>query len=122
MSQVPALVQLHSHDSITGLKQGEVNGHVGLSAAVGLDVGVLGVEKLFGAFNRQTLHHVHILAAAVIASAGVSLGVFIVHYSGLGFQHRFAGVVFGSDQHNAVPLPLIFLLDGPGHLRVLPHE
>ena len=44
VSEVAAHVELHSQDGIARLQHGEVSGHVGLRAAVGLHVGVLRAE------------------------------------------------------------------------------
>ena len=75
--QVAAVGQAHAHDAVARLQHGEVDGHVGLRAGVGLHVGVLGPEQLLGAVDGQLLHDVHVLAAAVVAVTGVALGVFV---------------------------------------------
>ena len=46
-----------------------------MCAGVGLHVGVLGTEQLAGAVNSDLFHLVHVLAAAVVAVAGVAFGV-----------------------------------------------
>ena len=45
---------------------------------VGLHVGVLGAEELLGAVAGQVLDHVDILAAAVVAPAGIAFGILLV--------------------------------------------
>src|SRR5207245_131950 len=73
----PAGCGMWAEHSGAGLQQGEVDGHVGLRARVRLDVGVLGAEQLLGAGDREVLDDVHDLAAAVVASPRVSLGVLV---------------------------------------------
>ena len=115
----PPWGQFHAHDGVAGLQQGEIDGHVGLGAAVGLDVGVLGAEKLFGAVDGQGFHHVHVLAAAVVAATGVALGILVVHDAGLGFEDGLAGVVFGGDEDDAVALAGVFQFNSAKDIRVL---
>ena len=56
-----------------GLQQRKINGQVGLRAGVRLHVGVLGAEQLARAVAGNVLHHVHALASAVVAVAGIAL-------------------------------------------------
>src|SRR5699024_6761693 len=77
VGQVAALGQIHAHDGIAHVEQCKVDGQVGLRAGVGLHVGVLRAEQAAGAVNGDLLRLVHIAAAAVIAVAGVTLGVFV---------------------------------------------
>ena len=56
VGQMAAVVQAHAQHSITGIQQGEINGHVGLAAAVGLHVHVVvGVENLFPLLAAEIL-------------------------------------------------------------------
>ena len=48
------------------LTQGGVHRIVGIGAAVGLHIGVVGPKELAGPFACDILHHVHALASAVI--------------------------------------------------------
>ena len=77
-----------------GLDGGKVGGHVGLSARVGLHVGVVNSEQVFGALDGQALCYVNELAAAVVAPSRVALGVLVGHHRSLGLQDSAAGVVF----------------------------
>ena len=115
VGEVAAHVQLHTEHGVAGFQDGEVGGHVGLGAAVGLNVGVLGAEEFFGAVDGQGFHHIHELAAAVVAPAGVALGVLVVHQLRLGLQHGLAGVVFRCDQDDGIALAAVLVLDGVGN-------
>ena len=68
-------------------EQRKVDGHVGLCAGVGLHVGVLGAKQLAGAVDGDLLHLVHILAAAVVAVAGVALGILVGQHAAHGCHH-----------------------------------
>ena len=60
-----------------GSRHGEVHGHVRLCASVRLDVRVLGAEQRLRAVDRELLDLVDDLAAAVVAAAGIALGVLV---------------------------------------------
>ncbi len=90
VGEVAAMRQVEAEDGIAGLNNGHVGGGVGLRAGVRLHVRVLGAEELFGAVARQIFHHVGILAAAVVALAGVALRIFIGEDGTGRLQHRLA--------------------------------
>jgi hypothetical protein len=75
--QVAALVEAERHHRVARVEEREVDGHVGLRAGVRLHVGVLGSEQLLRAIDRELLDLVDDLAAAVVAPAGISLGVLV---------------------------------------------
>ena len=75
--EVPALVEAEAHDVVAGRQQGSVRLHVGAGARVGLDIGVFDAEQLLGAVDGELLGDVDELAAAVVAAAGVALGVLV---------------------------------------------
>ncbi|MNQ61136.1 hypothetical protein D3C85_754450 [compost metagenome] len=77
-----------------------------------LNVGVVGTEQLFGAIDSQLLDDVDVLATTVVALARVAFGVLVGQYRALSFHHRWAGVVFRSDQLDVFFLALSFLLHG----------
>src|SRR5258705_13990552 len=62
--QMAPVGEIRAEHGVAGLEQGEVDGHVGLGARVGLDVDVLGAEELLGARDRQVLDDADDLAAA----------------------------------------------------------
>jgi len=61
--------------------------------------------------DRQLLDDVDVLAAAVVAFAGIALGVLVGELRALSGEHRRARVVLRGDQLDVVFLALIFLLD-----------
>ncbi len=104
VGQVAAAGEVHAHQRVAGLEDGEVDRHVGLAAAVRLDVDVLGAEQLLGPLARQPLGVVDELAAAVVAPSGVALGVLVGHHRRRRLAHRGAGEVLRGDQLEAVVL------------------
>ena len=75
--EMPSVFEAHRQNFIAGFEDGCVYGGVGLRARMGLDIGELHAEKLFGALYREPLHNVHKLAAAVIPLARIPLGVLV---------------------------------------------
>jgi len=69
--------QAHREHGIAGLDESTVRGDVRARAAVRLEVRVLGTEQRLGAFDSDDLGLVDLRAAAVVAAAGVTLGVLV---------------------------------------------
>ena len=83
-------------------------------AAVRLHVGRFHAEKLLDAIDGQLLDDIDVFAAAVVAAAGVALGVFVGELRACGLQDGGRGVVFAGDQLDVVFLALVFdLNDSP---------
>ena len=104
MGQVAALGQVHAHDGIAQVQQRKVNGQVGLCAGVGLHVGVLGTKQLAGAVDGDLLHLIHKLAAAVVAVAGVALGILVGQHTAHSCHHGGGNNVLAGDQLNVLAL------------------
>src|SRR5207302_7081014 len=116
--EVAALVELHAHELVAGLEQGEVDGHVRRRPGVGLDVGMLGTEELLAARARQLLDLVDDRVAAVVALAGVALGVLVGEDRARGLQHLSRGEVLRRDQLERGVLPLEFSVDDGEELGI----
>ena len=98
MGQMTAVGKIHAEHHIAGLQHGEIDRRVGLRAAMRLDIGVVGVKKLFGAVAGNVFGYVHILAAAVITTSRITLGVFIGQRGAHGLQNRRRNKIFRSDE------------------------
>ena len=99
VGEVAAMGQAHAQDAVAVLEDGEVGGHVGLRARVRLDVDVLGArEERERALLGQALDDVDVLAAAVVALAGLALGVLVGEPRALGLEDRARGVVLAGDE------------------------
>ena len=104
VGEVPAVGEVEAHHRVAGLQHAQVHRHVRLRAGVGLDVDVLRAEELLGAVDGQVFGDVHELAAAVVALAGVALGVLVGQERALRLEDRFGGVVLRGDQFQVVGL------------------
>ena len=62
---------------VFGIHQRQKNGLVHLAARIGLNIGEFAAEQFGGAGNGQIFNHVGIFAAAIIAPAGITFGVFV---------------------------------------------
>ena len=71
-----------------------------------LHVRVVRAEQLFCTGAGEVLHNVGVLAAAVIALAGVALRVFVGENGSGGFQHRARHEIFAGDHLQTVVLTL----------------
>ena len=91
------MVERQAEERVARFEQRHVGGVVGLGAGVGLDVGVLGAEQLLGAVDRQLLGDVDLLAAAVVAAAGVALGVLVGQHRADRVEHRLGHEVLRGD-------------------------
>ena len=116
--QVAAGVEVQAEDGVPRLQHGHVRGHVGLAARVRLDVGRLGAEELLRPLDGQGLHLVHHLAAAVVALAGVPLGVLVGQGRADGLHDRGADEVLRGDELEPFLLALGLLPDQGGDVRV----
>ena len=112
VGEVPAVRQAHAEEGVAGLEHGEVDGHVGAGAAVGLDVGVLGAEDHPGTLDGEPLADVDPLAPAVVALAGIAFGVLVGEDGALGFEGGLADVVFGGNEDEVVLLAQGVAVDG----------
>ena len=118
MRQVAAVRQIHAQHRVARLQRGHVNGNVGLRAGMRLHVGVLGAEQRLGAVDGQLLGEVHEFAAAVVALAGIALGVFIGEHRAHGLQHRFGNEIFRRDQFEAGALAASLVAQHVGDFRI----
>ncbi len=83
-----------------------------------LHVYMVGPKERLRAVNGELLHEVNILAAAIVALAGVAFGVFVGEHRALRFQHGAGHDVFGGNQFQFVVLTPFFLPNGGVHLGV----
>ena len=106
VGQVAAVIEPEREHRVARLHQPEVHGHVRLRARVRLHVRVLGPEERLRPVDRELLDLVDDLAAAVVALAGVPLGVLVRRHRPDRLEHRGPGEVLRGDQLDLVALPL----------------
>gem|GEM_PF-5871765 len=98
VGQVAAVGKIHAHEGVAGLQYGKEHSHVGLCAGMRLYVGIITVKQLFGTLDRQGLHNVHALAAAVIALSGIPFSILVGQYAAHCQQDFLGNDVLGCDQ------------------------
>ena len=81
MRKMPTVRQVKPQNRVTRLQHGHVHRHVRLRTRVRLYVRMVAAEQLLDPFAREVLGLVDILAATVVAAAGVPLGVLIGHHA-----------------------------------------
>ena len=104
--QMAAVRQIHAEERVARLEEGGHRGEVRLRAGVRLHVRVLGAEELLRAIDRQLLHLVDDLAAAVVALARQSLGVLVRERRPHRLEHGRRDEVLARDQLEPFALPL----------------
>ena len=110
VGQVSALVEVHAHDGVAGVEHGKIDRHVRLSARMGLHIGMLCAEQLAGALTGDLLDDVDAFAAAVVALAGIALGVFVGEVAAHRRHHGGSDNVFAGDQLEVSALSFQFLV------------
>ena len=110
--------EVEAKDGIARLQQRHVRGRVGLRAGVRLHVRVLCAEKLFRAVAGEVLDHVGEFAPAVVALAGIALGVLVGEDSAGGLENGAADEVLRGDHLQAFVLADDFVANLFGNLRV----
>ena len=112
VGQVATRVEIQPHEGIAGFQQRQEHRLVHLRARIGLNIGEFTAEQFLGALDRQGFGDVDELAAAVIAFAGIALGIFVGQHRALRLQHREADDVFRGDQFDLVALAAQLVGDG----------
>jgi len=85
---------------------------------VGLHVDVLAAEDLLGTIAGEVLNDVSVLAAAVVATAGVALGVFVGENGAGCLQHCFRNEVLTGNHLEALVLAEGFVIKSGGDVGV----
>ncbi len=122
VGQVTAVGQIHAHNRVAGLEQGEEDGEVGLGTGVGLDVGMGRAEQFFDPIDGDLFDFVHEFAAAVVALAGQTFRVLVGQHRSLRRHHGGGGEILAGDQFQVILLALEFLANQGGDRGVLGGE
>ena len=112
------MVEREAEHLVARREHREVDGHVRLRARVRLHVRVLGAEERLGPLARELLDLVDDLAAAVVALAGIALGVLVRRRRADRLEHRRPREVLGRDQLDLPALPLQLAPERVGDLGV----
>ena len=109
--EVTAVREVQSQELVARVEHGHEYGHVGLGARVRLNVGPLGVEQFLDAVDGHLFALVYHLATAVVAFAGITLGILVGEAGAHGLHHLFADKVFRGNQFDTLTLSLILFFD-----------
>ena len=118
VSEMTAMGEVHRQDAVARFDRGKVDRHVGLGAAVRLNVDVFGSENFQRAIDRELLDDVDIFATAVPTFSRVTFGILIRQAGTLRLHDRAAGEIFRSDQLDVFALPPFFRGDGVKNFRI----
>jgi len=118
VGQVTAGGESKAHDGIARLDQGQQDSLVRLRAGMRLHVHELAAEQRLRAVDGELLDHVDVFAAAVIAAAGVALGILVREHRALGLQDGLGDDVLRGDHLDLILLPAELALDGFIELRI----
>uniref|UniRef100_E6PYW2 Uncharacterized protein n=1 Tax=mine drainage metagenome TaxID=410659 RepID=E6PYW2_9ZZZZ len=118
VGEVSAVSEVEAEDGVAVVEHGHVCGGVCLGTGVGLNVGVLGAEELFGAVAGEIFDDVGELAAAVVAPARIALGVLVGEDAASGFKDGFGDKVFAGDHLEAFALAEEFVVESGGDVGV----
>ena len=97
VGQVAAVRELEAEDALARLEEGDHRCRVRLGTAVRLHVRIRGAEEGLDPLAREILRDVDELAPAVVAPAGVALGVLVGQHRTLGLEHGAGGEVLARD-------------------------
>src|SRR4030042_3359341 len=109
MAEVSPMSQAHAHHLIPVIQQGKIDGCIGLSPAMRLDIGILSLIELLCPKDGHLLHFVNFLTTTIVAVPWVTLSVLVGQDGALCLQHRAAGVVLGRNEHQFVSLSFLFV-------------
>ena len=110
--------ELEAQDAVAGRGDRREHGGVRGGAGVRLHVRELGAEQRLGAIDREVLDDVDELAAAVVATTGIALGVLVGEHGALRLEHGARNEVLARDHLEGAALAAEFLLERGGDLGV----
>jgi len=109
--EVPAMRERHAEDRVARAQHREIHRLVRLRARMRLHVRVLRAVQALCPVDGERLDLVDVLAAAVIAAAGIALRVFVGELRARRLQHRRAHIVFRGDELDVVLLAAVLGFD-----------
>ena len=69
--------KVKAHELVAGIEHCKEHCRIGLRTAMWLNVHPLGIIKFLEALARNILNDIHYLATAIVALAGIALGIFV---------------------------------------------
>ena len=118
MGEMAAGGEIEPHKGVARLHQRHEHFGIGRGAGMRLHIGERTAEQPGDALDGEPLGHIDELAAAVIAFARQTFGVFVGQHRALRLEHGAADDVFGRDQLDLVALAAELKLDRLGDFGV----
>ena len=106
MGQVTTCGKRHAEDRVTRLQQRQEHSLVCLCAGMWLHIDESSTKQLFRTLDGKCLDNVDMLAATIIAAAGIALGIFVGQNRALRLENTGADDVLGCNH-----LDLVLLAD-----------
>ena len=116
--KVSTVVELEAEDLVTRLKNGKVNSSVCRRTGKRLDIHVVATKELLATFDSEGFHLVDNFVTAVVTLAHITFTVLVGQHGAHGFHDGLGGVVFGSDELDAVFLAFGFFLNDVVDFRI----
>lgn len=114
MRKMATVRKVETHETTVRRHDSLVHLQVGRAARQALDVDTpplrVEVEGLESSFLAEQLNAVNVLVAAIVASAGVALGVLVGHGGAEGIENGARGDVLRGNENNRLSLPLDLIL------------
>ena len=105
------MVEVESHERVSGFEHCQQDCGIGLSTGVWLHVGIFCMEEFLGTVNGDLFGLVHDFAAAIVSFAGIAFSVFVGQAGSHGLHHFGADEVFGCDEFDSAELAAVFFLN-----------
>ena len=116
--QVTTCGKRHAEDRIARLQQRQEHGLVRLCAGMWLHIDESSAKQLFRTLDGKCLNNIDMLAAAIIAAAGIAFGIFIGQNRALRFENTGADDILGRDHLDLVLLADQFMPDRSCQFRI----
>ena len=116
--KVSTVVELEAEDLVTRLENGEVHSSVGRRTGKRLDIHVVATKELLATFDSEGFHLVDDFVTTIVTLAHVAFTVLVGQHGAHGFHDGLGGVVFGSDELDAVFLAFGFFLNDVVDFRI----
>ena len=112
------MVEVHREDCVTRFADCEVNAHICLRSAVGLNVCAFSAEKLASSFFCKFFDLVNNFAAAVVSLFRITFGIFVGKQRALSLHDCIARKVFTGDKFKTAFLSLCLFFNDRCNFRV----
>ena len=116
--QMSAVIQVHTHHSVTRLKQCKLYCHICLCSGMWLYIGIGASKQFFGTVNGKLLYLIYTLASSIITFSRISFCIFICHDASLCFHNCITDPVLGCDQLDMAVLTVHLRFDRCCHVCI----